>query len=140
MLGAFSRRTLPGLVVRSRFVGTPAWKSAWLVSIGHPLTGPLPRRIGVATLPDGTSDSKGSRTRRACFIGSPSKRIGRRRFDEARAGVPPACDLAFEGLFIAGLRRVVQQSRTGWRRTHSLRITRIGSTRVARSAGHRLPN
>jgi len=35
--GASSRMTLPGLVVRSVFAGTPSWKSAWVVSVRHPL-------------------------------------------------------------------------------------------------------
>jgi hypothetical protein len=37
MLAAFDRMTLPGLVVRSTFVGTPVWKAACVVSVRQAL-------------------------------------------------------------------------------------------------------
>jgi len=37
--GAFRRTTLPGLAVRSTEVGTPVWKSDWLVSTKQPEVG-----------------------------------------------------------------------------------------------------
>jgi hypothetical protein len=37
MLGAFSRMTSPGLVIRSTFVATPIWKSFCVVSVRQPL-------------------------------------------------------------------------------------------------------
>ena len=39
MVGALRSVTSPGLVDRSRFVATPAWKSAWVVSRGQALVG-----------------------------------------------------------------------------------------------------
>ncbi len=42
MLAAFSSMTSPGLAVRSTFVGTPVWKSAWVVSVGQALAGAVP--------------------------------------------------------------------------------------------------
>jgi hypothetical protein len=41
--GAFSSETSPGLPVRSQFVATPAWKSACVVSVRHPLLGEVCR-------------------------------------------------------------------------------------------------
>src|SRR5260370_40096893 len=39
ILAPLKRRTSPGLLVRSQLVGTPPWKSAWVVSVRQPLVG-----------------------------------------------------------------------------------------------------
>src|SRR5436305_6019072 len=50
--GAFTRRTSPGLVVRSTLVATPVWKSAWVVSTGQALVGAVPsEKFCVVVLP-----------------------------------------------------------------------------------------